>query len=30
VLVTHGQPLLRGGKRALRAALDAKPWYHRG
>jgi hypothetical protein len=30
VLVTHGQPLLGGGKRALRSALDAKPWYHRG
>ena len=30
VLATHGQPLIRGGKRALREALDAKPWYHRG
>jgi hypothetical protein len=30
VLVTHGQPLLSGGKRALREALDSKPWYHRG
>jgi hypothetical protein len=30
VLVTHGQPLLGGAKRALRTALDAKPWYHRG
>jgi hypothetical protein len=30
VLVTHGDPLLRGGKRALRRALDAKPWYHHG
>jgi hypothetical protein len=30
VLVTHGEPLLSGGKRALRRALDAKPWYHRG
>jgi hypothetical protein len=30
VLVTHGEPLLSGGKRALRNALDAKPWYHRG
>jgi hypothetical protein len=29
VLVTHGQPVLGGGKRALRNALDAKPWYHR-
>jgi hypothetical protein len=30
VLVTHGQPLLGGGKRALRRTLNAKPWYHRG
>lgn len=30
VLVTHGRPLMSGGKRALRAALDAKPWYHHG
>ena len=30
VLATHGQPLMSGGKRALRKALDAKPWYHRG
>jgi glyoxylase-like metal-dependent hydrolase (beta-lactamase superfamily II) len=30
VLVTHGQPVLSGGKRALRQALDGKPWYHRG
>jgi hypothetical protein len=30
VLVTHGQPVLGGGKRALRDALDAGPWYHRG
>ena len=30
VLVTHGQPLLEGGKRALKDALAAKPWYHRG
>jgi hypothetical protein len=30
VLVTHGRPVLSGGKRALRAALDAKPWYHHG
>jgi len=29
VLVTHGQPLLEGGKRALADALAAKPWYHR-
>ena len=30
VLATHGQPLMSGGKRALRQALDSKPWYHRG
>jgi hypothetical protein len=30
VLVTHGQPVLSDGKRALRDALNAKPWYHRG
>jgi glyoxylase-like metal-dependent hydrolase (beta-lactamase superfamily II) len=27
VLVTHGQPLLAGGREALRAALRAEPWY---
>ena len=30
VLATHGLPLMSGGKRALREALDSKPWYHRG
>jgi hypothetical protein len=30
VLPTHGQPILDGGKEALRKALDAKPWYHHG
>ena len=30
VLATHGQSLMSGGKRALRQALDSKPWYHRG
>ena len=30
VLATHGQPLMSGGKRALRRALESKPWYHRG
>jgi hypothetical protein len=30
VLATHGQPLMSGGKHALRQALDSKPWYHRG
>lgn len=29
VLVTHGAPVLRDGTAALRAALDAPPWYHR-
>ena len=28
VLVTHGQPVLEGGDRALREALNAEPWYH--
>jgi hypothetical protein len=30
VLVTHGQPLLNGGKEALKKALKAKPWYRPG
>jgi hypothetical protein len=30
VLPTHGDPVMRGGKAALRDALNAKPWYHRG
>jgi hypothetical protein len=30
VLVTHGRPLLDGGKEALRTALQAEPWYHHG
>jgi hypothetical protein len=30
VLVTHGQPVLDGGKDALRKGLEAKPWYHHG
>jgi len=30
VLVTHGQPVLGGGTKALRRALDARPWYHHG
>jgi glyoxylase-like metal-dependent hydrolase (beta-lactamase superfamily II) len=29
LLVTHGQPVLTGGRRALREALDEGPWYHR-
>jgi hypothetical protein len=27
VLVTHGQPVLEGGREQLRAALRAEPWY---
>jgi hypothetical protein len=30
VLVTHGQPVLAGGKEALRRALAAEPWNQRG
>ncbi|HEV7846451.1 MAG TPA: hypothetical protein VGO83_09365 [Thermoleophilaceae bacterium] len=30
VLVTHGRPLLGGGRQALREALDRRPWYHHG
>jgi hypothetical protein len=30
VLVTHGKPVLSDGRAALRTALDARPWYHRG
>ena len=30
ILVTHGEPVLRDGSAALRAALDAPPWYHHG
>ena len=30
VLVTHGRPVLEGGRDELRAALKARPWYHRG
>jgi hypothetical protein len=29
VLVTHGQPVLEGGRSRLEAALRAEPWYHR-
>jgi hypothetical protein len=28
VLVTHGQPVLGDGRKALRSALRRKPWYH--
>ncbi len=28
VLVTHGTPVLAGGRAALRAAIDDGPWYH--
>jgi glyoxylase-like metal-dependent hydrolase (beta-lactamase superfamily II) len=30
VLVTHGQPVMKDGKKALRSALRSKPWYHGG
>jgi hypothetical protein len=30
VLVTHGQPIIGGGKDALRKALDSEPWSYRG
>lgn len=29
VLVTHGEPVMRGGRAQLAAALEAQPWYHR-
>jgi len=29
VLVTHGQPILQGGRADLESALRAEPWYHR-
>jgi hypothetical protein len=28
LLVTHGAPILSGGRAALRGALDAGPWFH--
>jgi hypothetical protein len=28
VLVTHGEPIRKGGRQALRDALDSRPWYH--
>ena len=30
VLVTHGEPILSGGREALSKALRAKPWHRRG
>jgi hypothetical protein len=30
VLVTHGEAVLGDGAEALRAAVDAEPWYHHG
>ena len=30
VLVTHGEPVLEDGARALRECVAAGPWYHRG
>ena len=29
VLLTHGPPVLRDGRRALADALAGEPWYHR-
>ncbi len=29
VLPTHGEPLMKDGRRALASALRSKPWYHR-
>ena len=29
VLVTHGQPVMKDGKKAFRSALRSKPWYNR-
>jgi hypothetical protein len=29
VLVTHGQPVMRDGRKSLRSALRSKPWNHR-
>jgi hypothetical protein len=28
-LVTHGEPVLSGGRKALEDALSGEPWYHR-
>jgi hypothetical protein len=30
VLVTHGRPIAKDGKKALGRALDDRPWYHHG
>jgi hypothetical protein len=30
VLVTHGEPIVGGGAKALREAVAAEPWYHHG
>jgi hypothetical protein len=30
VLATHGEPVVGGGAKALRGAVEAEPWYHRG
>ena len=29
ILVTHGEPILTGGRKALESAMAAGPWYHR-
>ena len=30
ILVTHGEPVITDGSAALRAALQAPPWYRHG
>ena len=30
ILVTHGEPVLHGGRAALESALRRPPWYHHG
>ena len=30
VLVTHGEPVVGNGARALKRAVETEPWYHRG
>lgn len=30
VLLTHGKPVLKDGRKQLRAAMRARPWHHRG
>ena len=30
VLVTHGEPVMKDGRRELAGALRRQPWYHHG